>query len=235
MARSHYTTLLSAAAAVVSMSACASSGTASAQDAAPLPAPLPASAPELRKVSTDAAAMARARADSTRLPYTAADIRFMSGMVAHHSQAVAMSRMALATGRGASVPVRRLAERIINAQIDEIVIMQQWLIDRGQPVPHAAIEPSEAMHAEHSGHMMAGMLTMKQMQELEAARGPQFDRLFLQYMIQHHGGAVAMVKELFATPGAGQDEIVFRFASDVNVDQTTEIARMNQMLAAMNP
>jgi uncharacterized protein (DUF305 family) len=159
----------------------------------------------------------------------------MAGMVAHHSQAVAMSRMALAAGRGASIPVQRLAERIINAQIDEIVIMQQWLIDRRQPVPHAAIEPSEAMHAEHSGHMMAGMLTMKQMQELEAARGTQFDRLFLQYMIQHHGGAVAMVKELFATPGAGQDEIVFRFASDVNVDQTTEIARMNQMLAEMKP
>ena len=231
MARSYYTTLLSAAAAVVSMSACASSGTASAQ----LPAPLPASAPELRKVTTDSAAMARARADSMRLPYTTADIKFMDGMVGHHSQAVAMSRMALAAGRGTSVPVQRLAERIINAQIDEIVIIQQWLIDRRQPVPNAPIDPREATHIEHTGHMMPGMLTMQQMQALEAARGSQFDRLFLQYMIQHHGGAVAMVKELFATPGAGQDEIVFRFASDVNVDQTTEIARMNQMLADVKP
>ena len=230
MARSHYTTLLCAAAAVAATSACASSGAASAQQ---LPAPLPASAPELRKVATDSAGMARARADSMRLPYTAADIRFMSGMVGHHAQAIAMSRMA--QPRGASPAVQRLAERIINAQIDEIVIMQQWLVDRGQPIPEARIDPRDAMHMEHSGHLMPGMLSMQQMQELEAARGKEFDRLFLKYMIQHHSGAVVMVKELFATPGAGQDEIVFRFATDVNVDQSTEIARMNQMLAELQP
>jgi len=221
--------LLMAAFATLSGAACASSAATGSTQAAPLPA----SAPELRRVSTDSAGMARARADSMRLPYTVADIRFMTGMVGHHAQAVAMSR--LAKPRGADAAVQRLAERIINAQIDEIVIMQQWLIDRGQPVPPAPIEPNEAMHAEHSGHMMPGMLTMKQMQELEAARGKQFDRLFLQYMIQHHSGAVAMVKELFGTPGAGQDEIVFRFATDVNVDQSTEIARMNQMLAELQP
>ena len=228
MARRNLTKLLVAAVAL-SVSACASSGSSTATQTAPLPA----SAPELRKVTTDSAGMARARADSMRLPYTAADIRFMTGMVGHHAQAIAMSR--LAKPRGASAAVQRLAERIINAQIDEIVIMQQWLIDRGQPVPQALIDPRDAMHAEHSGHMMPGMLTMKQMQELETARGREFDRLFLQYMIQHHTGAVAMVKELFGTPGAGQDEIVFRFATDVNVDQSTEIARMNQMLAELQP
>ena len=229
MARRNYTKLLGAAFAALSVSACASSGASTSAQAAPLPA----SAPELRKVSTDSAGMARARADSMRLPYTAGDIRFMTGMVGHHAQAIAMSR--LAKPRGASPAVQRLAERIINAQIDEIVIMQQWLVDRGQPAPQAMIDPRDAMHAEHSGHMMPGMLTMKQMQELEAARGRQFDKLFQQYMIQHHTGAVAMVKELFRTPGAGQDEIVFRFATDVNVDQSTEIARMNQMLAEMQP
>ncbi|HYC51445.1 MAG TPA: DUF305 domain-containing protein [Gemmatimonadaceae bacterium] len=222
--------LLAAAFAALMASACASTGATGSAQATP---PLPASAPELRRVTTDSAGMARARADSMRLPYTAADIRFMTGMVGHHAQAIAMSR--LAPSRGASPAVQRLAERIINAQIDEIVIMHQWLVDRGQPMPPALIDPRDAMHAEHSGHMMPGMLTMKQMQELDAARGKQFDRLFLQYMIQHHTGAVAMVKELFSTPGAGQDETVFRFATDVNVDQSTEIARMNQMLAELQP
>ncbi len=81
--------------------------------------------------------------------------------------------------------------------------------------------------------MMPGMLTPAQMSQLEAARGPEFDRLFLTFMIQHHRGAVAMVKQLFGTPGAAQDETVFKFANDVNVDQTTEIARMERMLAAL--
>lgn len=187
------------------------------------------------------AAVARAQADSARLPYTAADVRFMTAMIGHHAQAVAMSR--LAPERGASPAVRTLAARIINAQQDEIAIMRQWLRDRRQPVP----EPGDAMahhgashgapdahqHAAHHGAapVMPGMLTAAQMQQLETARGEAFDRLFLSFMIQHHQGATAMVRELFGTPGAGQDEAVFRFATDVNVDQTTEIARMQRMLA----
>jgi len=180
----------------------------------------------------DSAAIARARADSSRRPYTAADIHFMSGMIAHHAQAIAMARWAPTHGAGESVA--RLAERIINAQTDEITLMQRWLVDRNQAVP----EPDpRGMRMQMNGMehtmLMPGMLTPEQMQRLDAARGSEFDRLFLTFMIQHHRGAVEMVKELFSHPGAGQDEVVWKFASDVNVDQTTEIARMQRMLAAI--
>jgi uncharacterized protein (DUF305 family) len=184
-----------------------------------------------RPVGGDAAAVAKAKADSARYPYTAADVHFMSGMIAHHAQAIAMSRWA--PTHGASSSVRTLAERIINAQQDEIAIMQQWLRDRRQPVP----EPRPTGMTMTMGGMehemlMPGMLTEDQMKQLDAARGADFDRLFLRFMIQHHRGAVSMVKDLFSTYGAGQDELVFKLASDVNVDQTTEIARMERMLTA---
>lgn len=174
----------------------------------------------------------KARADSARLPYTAADIQFMSGMIGHHAQAIVMSKMA--PTHGANDEVRRLAERIINAQTDEIRIMQQWLRDRLQPVPEAKPGPMKMMMngMEHD-MLMPGMLSDAQMKELDAARGPDFDRLFLSFMIQHHRGATSMVKELFETYGAGQDELVFKFATDVNVDQTTEIGRMEKMLAGI--
>ena len=133
---------------------------------------------------------------------------------------------------GASAQVRTLCERIINAQTDEIGLMQQWLRDRGQTVPEAKPVPMRMkMNGMVMDMLMPGMLSDAQMQELDAARDAEFDRLFLRFMIQHHRGAVSMVKELFATDGAGQDELVFKFASDVNVDQTTEIARMEDMLA----
>jgi uncharacterized protein (DUF305 family) len=175
------------------------------------------------------AAVARARADSARYAYTAADIRFMTGMIHHHAQAIKMARWA-ATHR-ASAAIQRLCERIINAQADEIALMSGWLRDRGQTVP----EPNpEGMKMSMSGvehvMLMPGMLSDAQIRELDGARGQEFDRLFLTFMIQHHRGAVAMVKELFESHGAGQDELVFKFAADVNVDQTTEINRMVQML-----
>jgi uncharacterized protein (DUF305 family) len=174
----------------------------------------------------------KARADSARLPYTAADIHFMSGMIGHHAQAIVMSKMA--PTHGANDEVRRLAERIINAQTDEIRLMQQWLRDRRQPVPEAKPGPMKmVMNGMEHDMLMPGMLSDAQMKELDAANGPDFDRLFLSYMIQHHRGAVSMVKELFETYGAGQDELVFKFASDVNVDQTTEIERMEKMLAGV--
>jgi len=182
----------------------------------------------------------RARADSARLPYTAADIHFMTGMISHHSQAIEMSRMA--ETHGASESVRTLASRIINAQRDEITTMGQWLRNRNQPVPTpgSTLHPTSDMGHDMAGMpgmsdhaMMPGMLTTAQMQQLDSARGKEFDKLFLTGMIQHHRGAVAMVKELFGTTGAGQDEAVFKFANDVNVDQTTEIARMQRMLAAI--
>lgn len=182
--------------------------------------------------ASEAAAIAKARADSARYPYTEADIRFMSAMIGHHAQAIRMAGWA--ESHGASPAIRTLAGRIINAQRDEIATMQRWLRDRRQPVP----DPSETelgmkMKMEDGTEhvmLMPGMLTEEQMRELDAARGKDFDRLFLTDMIQHHRGAITMVKQLFDSYGAAQDELVFKFASDVNVDQTTEVARMQRML-----
>lgn len=174
-------------------------------------------------------AKAKARADSVRWPYTAADIRFMSTMIHHHAQAIVMSKMA--PSHGASDAVLRLTQRIINAQSDEIAMMSRWLADRNQPIP----EPNPAGEVMQMGGvthtmLMPGMLTEEQMKQLDAARGPEFDRLFLTFMIQHHRGAVQMVQELLGNRGAANDETVFKFAADVNVDQTTEINRMLEML-----
>ena len=183
---------------------------------------------ELSRMGPEAA-KARARADSLRYPYTKADIDFMSGMIHHHAQAIKMSEWAPL--RGASAAVVRLTERIINAQQDEIVLMQGWLRDRNQPVP----QPNPAgMPMVHDGAMhvvpMPGMLTDDQINQLDKSRGEEFDRAFLTFMIQHHRGAVEMVHTLFSAHGAGQDETIFKFAADVEVDQSTEIRRMLQML-----
>ncbi len=189
--------------------------------------PLPGST-----VHSDSAAMAKARADSIRYPYTAADVHFMSAMIGHHAQAIEMSRLAMT--RDASPEVRRLAERIINAQVDEIATMQQWLRDRRQRVPEAKAGPMKmTMNGMEHDMLMPGMLTNEEMAALERETGLQFDRRFLSAMMQHHRGAVSMVKDLFGSYGAAQDEVVFKFASDVGVDQATEIARMEKMLAAL--
>jgi uncharacterized protein (DUF305 family) len=178
----------------------------------------------------DSAGIAKARADSLRYPYTAGDVQFMSHMIGHHSQALVMAGWA--PSHGANPEVQRLAARIINAQTDEINIMQTWLRDRRQPVPEAKPGPMKmVMNGMEHEMLMPGMLTDEQMKELDQARGKDFDRLFLRYMIQHHRGAVSMVNELFGTTGAAQDETVFKFANDVQVDQSTEIARMEKMLA----
>src|SRR5688572_27080085 len=189
-----------------------------------------ATAPTPATTAEDLAAIERARADSARYPYTAADIHFMSAMIGHHAQALVMARWAATHDAGPEI--RRLADRILNAQVDEIATMQRWLRDRRQPVPEARPGPMKMMMngVEHE-MMMPGMLTDAELAQLDAARGAEFDRLFLTFMIKHHQGAVAMVKELFSTYGAGQDETVFKFASDVNVDQETEIERMQRMLA----
>jgi uncharacterized protein (DUF305 family) len=198
-----------------------------APGAAPEPSPQP--------VAGDAAA--RVRADSLRRPYTEADVRFMSDMIGHHAQALVMAGWA--PTHGANPSVRTLAARIINAQQDEIATMQHWLGDRGQPVPEVhAMDMSQPAHdTAHSmpmpGMLMPGMLTEAQMQALDQTTGPGFDRLFLKDMIQHHRGAVTMVQRLFDTPGAARDETVFKFANDVSADQSTEVARMETMLAAL--
>jgi uncharacterized protein (DUF305 family) len=176
--------------------------------------------------------VAQARADSARYPYTAADAHFMAAMIGHHAQAIVMSGWAAT--HGASPSVRTLADRIINAQQDEILTMQQWLRDRHQPVPEAKPGPMKMiMDGMEHEMLMPGMLTDDQMKQLDQARGKEFDRLFLTDMIQHHRGAVSMIKDLFGTYGAAQDETVFKFASDVNVDQSTEIERMQRMLFAL--
>lgn len=178
-----------------------------------------------------AGAAAQAPADTVRgaLRYTSADVDFMSGMIAHHAQAVAMARWA--PSHGASSSVQTLCLRIINAQTDEIALMQRWLGDHHQPVP-AADPRGMRMAGMDQPMLMPGMLTPVQMAQLDSARGPEFDRLFLRFMIQHHGGAVSMVNHLFAQ-GAGEEETVFKFASDVYADQTTEIARMQRMLGSV--
>jgi len=179
--------------------------------------------------ASDSAARARARADSIRLPYTAADVQFMTGMISHHAQAVVMAKMA--PTHGASAAVQTLSARIINAQNDDITLMQNWLRDRNQPVPEAKPLPMKMMMGGHLMEMlMPGMLTDAQLKQLDSARGSDFDKRFLRGMIQHHQGAITMVQQLFATPGAAQDEAIFKFANNVNVDQSTEIHRMQQML-----
>ncbi len=189
-------------------------------------------------------ALYRARADSATMNVHQADVRFMTGMIGHHAQALVMSH--LAPDNGASEEILVLTGRIINAQTDEIAVMQSWLRDRDRPVPDVspdgAVTPPHSdmadssmdMSGMHSSDMpMAGMLSPAQLDELRAARGRDFDRLFLTFMIQHHNGAVTMVHELFATDGAAQDNLVFKLASDIQVDQTTEVARMERMLEAI--
>ena len=161
--------------------------------------------------------------DLSKVQFTPADVKFMQGMIHHHAQAVDMTQL-LAT-RTSSEDMKRLALRIELSQLDEIKMMRRWLEVRGQEVP-----------GEHAHHMpgaplMPGMLSAEEMARLAAAKGPEFDRLFLEGMIKHHAGAITMVQELFNTPAAGQDSEIYAFASDVDADQRMEIDRMGAMLA----
>ena len=173
----------------------------------------------------------KSAADSGRPRYAAADVHFMQGMIHHHAQAVTMARWA--PTHGARPNVLRLCERIDVAQRDEIVTMQRWLRERHEMAPEADFATGTATMGDMpgmNGGRMPGMLSPEQMAQLNAARGPEFDRLFLTFMIQHHQGALQMVQALFDSPGAGQDEDIFKFASDVGADQTSEIDRMHNML-----
>ena len=164
-----------------------------------------------------------------RLPYNDADVEFMSGMIPHHAQAVIMAGWAPTHGARADIAI--LCERIVVAQRDEIAMMQNWLQDRGQPVPDAtSTRHKMKMNGVEHEMLMPGMLTDEEMAALDRARGPEFDRLFLNGMIKHHQGAIDMVDVLFKSYGAAQDETVFRFASDVYADQSIEIDRMQKML-----
>jgi uncharacterized protein (DUF305 family) len=173
------------------------------------------------------------RPDLVRGPYNKADVAFMQGMIPHHAQAVVMAKMAKT--HGAREDVRILCERILVAQSDEITLMRNWLRDRGEMVP-----PADATHHKHTMNgvthdmLMPGMLTPEEMAALDKARGPAWDRLFLIGMIKHHEGALKMVDDLFESYGALQDDDMFKFASDVYADQTTEIDFMQKMLDGMS-
>ncbi|HEY0023749.1 MAG TPA: DUF305 domain-containing protein [Longimicrobium sp.] len=176
----------------------------------------PRSAPPAAPVQpTTQATGAAARA------YSEADVRFLQMMIPHHAQALEMT--ALVPSRSTRQDVRLTAQRIDLSQQDEIAMMQRWL--------RARRVEAQAEHQHGAGHAhMPGMLTPQEMERLRAASGAEFDRLFLEYMIRHHEGALAMVAELFATPGAGQEPELFSMASEVDSDQRMEIARMRAML-----
>jgi uncharacterized protein (DUF305 family) len=168
---------------------------------------------------------ARQATDLSQVQHTPADVRFMQGMIGHHQQALEMA--ALLFSRTANEDMKLLAKRIEVSQLDEIKMMQEWLSNRGQPLP----DP----HAHHQAGatLMPGMLTQEEMARLAEAKGVAFDRLFLEGMIKHHIGALTMVKELFSQPGAGQEADIFAFASDVDADQRMEIDRMGAMLSQL--
>jgi uncharacterized protein (DUF305 family) len=152
--------------------------------------------------------------------YTAADVEFMQGMIAHHAQAIFMTRMA--ESHRANPRVLRLATKIDQSQVAEIRIMQDWLRNNGQHAPDTSSWRTMTM---------PGMLTAAQLQQLDVATGAAFDRAFLDLMIQHHEGALQMVKDLFATPRAGQEVDVNVFANDVVSVQTAEIGVMRRLLS----
>jgi uncharacterized protein (DUF305 family) len=156
-------------------------------------------------------------------PYTDADVEFISGMIPHHTQAILISGWA--PSHEANPQIRTLTERIVVGQSDDLVLMKQWLGDRGKPIP--------ATGGHDHAMQMPGMLTAEQMAQLDAARGTAFDRLFLTLMIQHHQGALQMVNQLFGSSGAANDDFVYKMASEIHAEQETEIERMKLMIASL--
>ena len=185
--------------------------------------------------------------DMSRSRHTQADIRFMQHMIVHHDQAVEMN--ALIAERTSTQQVIALGERIARTQHSEMAMMRRWLRERDAPLSDPHLHHGHAMHSGHSGHgdhagmghdagdrddvpLMPGMLSPHQMAELAAARGRSFDRLFLEGMIHHHEGALAMVEALLAEPGNGEDPQLSEFLTHVTADQAAEILRMQSMLSA---
>jgi uncharacterized protein (DUF305 family) len=195
-----------------------------------------------RELQTDAAAPvvvqpgapgkpSRTLAPSTKgalPPRSEADVEFMQGMIMHHAQAVEMT--ALIVTHTENKDLRSLGARISSSQSDEIKFMQRWLAARGEAISMAMPGMPEMDRSGQPMALMPGMLTPEQMEALRKAKGAEFDRLFLKGMIQHHGGALTMVKELFDTAGAGQDADLFDFATDADNTQRAEIKIMQSML-----
>jgi uncharacterized protein (DUF305 family) len=166
-----------------------------------------------------------------RQPHSPADVRFMTMMVPHHAQAVLFAGWA--ESHGASRAIAVFCARMVVAQQDEIVTMRDWLQERDEEAP-----PAEYMRMRMAGdpvHDMPGMLSEAELTELDNARGADFDRLFLTYMIPHHQGALSMVGELFDSPRGAQNDFVFKLASDIHADQEIEIERMQVLLAGNRP
>ena len=169
-------------------------------------------------------------------PASPADVQFMQGMIMHHAQAVEMT--ALIESHTENKDLSSLGARISRSQSDEIKFMKRWLASRGQPISeamndmhHKKMPDMSHMNMSHEPMaLMPGMLTSEQMEALRKAKGEEFDRLFLTGMIQHHGGALTMVKDLFDTAGAGQDAELFNFTTDVDSGQRAEIRVMQSML-----
>ena len=206
-----------------------SAATASGQSPESAPIVQPGAPGQSSKRLTPATAMAPARAPS------AADVSFMQGMIMHHSQAVEMTDLLRTRSRNRDL--QALGKRISISQTDEIKFMRQWLEERGQPVSMEHSHMGDMKSGDHMNHMnmdsmplMPGMLTPQQMKALEQAKGASFDHLFLTGMIQHHTGALVMVQDLVNTPGAGQDSVLFDFATDVDNTQRAEIEIMRNML-----
>jgi uncharacterized protein (DUF305 family) len=177
-------------------------------------------------------AWAQSPAPAPRRDYTDADVQFVRGMIMHHAQAVVMSDWA--PTHGARPDIATLCKRIALSQRDEIKIMQQWLQDRGLTAPDPLQTMKDMPGTDMGPTPMAGMLTTEEMRQLDAARDTTFDRLYLTGMIRHHQGALAMVANLFAAPGSGQQADLFGLATDVDAGQRVEIARMQAMLNALN-
>lgn len=225
-----------------------SASTPAAEPAAPAAGPriVQAGAPGEATRAYDGATLAEVQGGT----FTEADVAFMQGMIHHHAQALEMT--ALIGERTQTEAIRQMGLRMEISQADEIGLMERWLLDRGLEVPdwRPSGDATQAHGMDHDmdhdaahvmdhdmGHemdhdMMPGMLTPAQMAELEAARGRAFDRLFLELMIQHHEGALVMVRDLYNSAGAAQESIVYHFASEVDADQSIEIRRMRELLAA---
>ena len=161
--------------------------------------------------------------DTGRRKYSVADVAFVQGMIGHHAQALEMT--ALLPGRSTRADMSLLGERITVSQRDEIAMMTDWLRVRGETVP-----PVAATGESHGHHHMPGMLSVAQMDSLRSSKGPPFDQLFLRYMIQHHEGALVMVRELLASPGGAHEPQLYGFASDVDAEQRAEIDRMKRLI-----
>ena len=236
------------------LTACAAGAPTPEPPASPARAPAPADVRPGTLAAAEIEALYRERLAGARTRFTEADVRFMTDMIHHHAQALEMA--VLAPTNAASASVQALAGRILISQQDEILLMRQWLQDREHPAPTVDLEtgrisdghgahahhhpaPSPDGHTHHGpthdtpAHDMPGMIDGVRMARLAQSHGSEFDRLFLTLMIEHHEGAVTMVRELFASDGAGQDEEIFRFASDVHADQVIEVARMRLLLASL--